>query len=87
MKETYEMAMNVIPILNLLYRKGVLSIEPFKNDTQLPRVTMDWPLFHDLFPDEEPQEIEKDGWLRYTAIKDSVMFICYRYVSPFGGKE
>jgi len=78
--ETLQMTMEVIPILNLLYKKGVLGIEPFKNDTQLPRVSLYWDLFHALFPDTERQECDKDGWEKYVEIKDSVMFICYRYV-------
>ena len=82
-----ETTMNVIPILNLLYKQGVLSIDPFKNDGQLPRVSLYWDLFHELFPDTEPQEMEKDGWLRYVEIKDSVMFVCYRYVKPYGGNK
>ena len=80
MKETYDMIMNVLPILNYLYKKGVLAIEPFKNDTQLPRVSLYWDQFHELFPETERQECGKDGWEKYVEIKDSVMFVCYRYV-------
>jgi len=80
MKETYDMIMNVLPILNYLYKKGVLSIDPFKNDTQLPRVNLYWDQFHELFPDAEEKERGEDGWAKYVEIKDSVMFICYRHV-------
>ena len=73
-----DMAVNLMPLMNYLYRRGIFSIHAWPDDEKHESVHLTAKLFMECFPDVIPSE-ENDWYVNaeYKGVKFTAYFSKY----------